>query len=77
MSYKDDIRQGEFRGVKFFTTTSTHTTGRRTNQHEFPNRDKPFTEDLGRIADNFELEGHVLGDDYFKTKNELKRGLTS
>jgi len=73
MAWKDNLRKGSFRGVEFFIDTSAYTTGRRRVLHEFPNREKPFTEDLGRIADSFEIEGHVLGDDYFETKKDLVR----
>jgi len=76
MSWKDNLRPGSFRGVEFFTDTSTLTLGRRAIQHEYPNRETPFTEDLGRIPENFELEGHVLGDDYFQAKQDLRRVFT-
>lgn len=73
MSWKDNLRQGSYRGVNFYIDTSSFTTGRRRVLHEFPNREKPFAEDLGKIAEAFEVEGHVIGDDYFETKNDLLR----
>jgi prophage DNA circulation protein len=73
MSWKDNLREGSFRGVKFYIDTSQRTLGRRAVLHEFPNRDTPFTEDLGRLADVFEVEGHVVGDDYFKEKKRLEK----
>lgn len=76
MSFKDNLRPGSFRGVSFFIDTSALTTGRRAVQHEYPNRDLPFTEDLGRIPENFEIEGHVLGDNYFEAKENLLRVFT-
>tara|TARA_Y100000310_G_scaffold243676_1_gene248263 strand:- start:30481 stop:31671 length:1191 start_codon:yes stop_codon:yes gene_type:complete len=76
VSFKDNLRQGSFRGVEFYTDTSALTSGRRAIQHEYPNRETPFTEDLGRIPENFELEGHVIGESYFEAKENLLRVFT-
>lgn len=72
MGWKDNLRPGSFRNISFFIDTSSRTMGRRAVVHEFPNRETPFVEDLGRIANTFEVEGHVLGDDYFKAKKSLE-----
>lgn len=72
MGFKDDLRPGSFRGVPFFIDTSQRTLGRRAVPHEFPNRETPFTEDLGRVPDVFEVEGHLVGDDYFQAKKLLE-----
>jgi len=71
MSWKDSLRQGSFRGFEFITKTSKLSGGRRSVQHEYPNREKPFTEDLGRVGKSYEIEGYVLGDDYFEAKTRL------
>tara|TARA_R110000803_G_scaffold162194_1_gene225798 strand:+ start:12121 stop:13314 length:1194 start_codon:yes stop_codon:yes gene_type:complete len=73
MSFKDNLRPGSFRGVPFFIDTSQKGMGRRAVLHEFPNRETPFTEDLGRIAETYEVEGHVIGDDYFAEKTKLEK----
>lgn len=72
MGYKDEMRPGSFRGVDFFIKTSDKSTGRRAVLHEFPNREAPYTEDMGRISNGFEVVGHVLGDDYFTAKRKLE-----
>lgn len=72
MGWRDELRPASFRGVPFFIETSQFTTGRRIVTHEFPNRDEPYTEDLGRVADGYEIEGHVLGDDYLTEKKKLQ-----
>lgn len=71
MSWKDNLRQGSFRGVEFFTKDSQLAGGRRAVQHQFPNREKPYSEDNGRAARTYTLQGHVIGDDYFETKTRL------
>lgn len=71
MAWKDKLRPASFRGVPFFVDTSQFTSGRRAIMHEFPDRDSPYTEDLGRVGRTFKVEGHILGDDYFETKQNL------
>ncbi len=71
MAWKDNLREASFRGVPFFVDVSQYTTGRRVVFHEFPSRDNPFAEDLGKSGDTFKVEGHILGADYFETKSRL------
>jgi prophage DNA circulation protein len=65
------LREATFRDVKFFVDSSTDSFGRRTVSHEFPMRDKPFTEDLGRRQQTFTIEGYVIGDTYFAQRDKL------
>lgn len=60
-----------FRGVPFHVDTSERSGGRRVVRHEFPGRDLPFVEDLGRAARGFQVEGYVLGADYLTARNAL------
>lgn len=39
--------------------------------HEFPGRDEPFSEDLGRAARRYPVRAFLLGDDYMDTRDEL------
>lgn len=71
MTWKDDLRPASFRGVSFFIENSQYTSGRRVTFHEFPNRDEPFAEDLGRVGRTFKVDGHLLGDDVFDQKEAL------
>lgn len=71
MSWKDSLRPASFRGIPFFIDQSQFTSGRRVTVHEFPDRDKPFPEDMGKVTRSFKVEGHILGDDYFTTKKQL------
>lgn len=73
MAWRDELRPASFRGVEFFIDVSQKSLGRRAVLHEFPNRETPYTEDMGRVAEGFEIEGHVLGDDYFEAKRNLER----
>ena len=71
MSWKENLRPASFRGVSFFIDTSEFTTGRRVSLHEYPDREFGFPEDLGKISRTFKVDGHILGDDYFQTKQSM------
>ena len=69
--WKDRLQEGSFRGVPFFIDTSELSGGRRAVSHEFPDRDTPFAEDVGRKARSFPITGHILGDNYFLLRDRL------
>lgn len=71
MSYLDQLRQASFRGFEFFVDTSQVAGGRRAVQHQYPNRETPYTEDMGRAARSYQIEGHIIGQDYLEAKNRL------
>ncbi|HHG0355951.1 TPA: DNA circularization N-terminal domain-containing protein, partial [Escherichia coli] len=48
MTWKDRLQGASFRGVPFKVEEESAGTGRRVETHEYPNRDKPYTEDLGK-----------------------------
>lgn len=64
-----------FRGVSFYVDSSDISAGRRTVTHEFPQRDEPFTEDLGRAARLYRFEAFVLGDDCIAQAKKLRDAL--
>lgn len=53
---------GSFKGVPFYVESDTLSDGRRLVVHEFPRRDDPFVEDLGRKANAFEVKAYVASD---------------
>jgi prophage DNA circulation protein len=50
-----------WRGIAFRFGTYALRGGRRVAVHEFPTRDDPFTEDLGRRVRQYRVRGHVIG----------------
>lgn len=66
------LRMASFRGVPFFVKQADVTIGRRTQLHEYPQRDKPFVEDLGRMARTFSVNGFVAGKDYMNDWRALQ-----
>lgn len=71
MSWKDNLLPGSFRGVPFFIESHSANGGRRTQVHEFVDRDTPFSEDLGRKAKSYSLSIHLIGEDYFQQRNRM------
>jgi prophage DNA circulation protein len=48
----------------FHVDANSRTSGRRVVLHEFPKRDTPYAEDMGRSARRFPVTGYVIGPDY-------------
>lgn len=74
MSWRDRIDSeltGSYGGVEFHVDRSDTTAGRRWLVHEYPRRDRPYAEDMGRQARKWRLELFVAGDDYDVRRNEL------
>ena len=57
----DEYRQCSFRGVPFATIGSGGKAGRKTAVHEYPFRDSPWVEDLGRANRVFRVRGFITG----------------
>lgn len=71
----EKYQQASFRGVEFFIESANNGFGRRIVTHEFPKRDNPRNEDLGRKAREFSFDAYVIGDDYFQHRNDLIKAL--
>lgn len=54
------LQQASFRGVPFLVNTAGGAGGRHLVTHEFPLRDIPSTEDMGRAARHFRLHAFVV-----------------
>lgn len=71
MAWRDDLRPASFRGVEFHVVDSTLSAGRRVARHEFPQRDIPYMEDMGRRAREFKVEALIIGADYMSARDRL------
>jgi prophage DNA circulation protein len=71
MSWRDRLVPASFRGVPFQISSSAGDFGRRSVQHEYPLRDEPYSEDLGRKKQEFQIEAFVIGEDYMDQRNKL------
>jgi prophage DNA circulation protein len=72
-SWKDRLRPASFRGVPFLVEDADDESGTRAQTHEYPNRDVPYTEPLGRKAESFTITAFVIGDDYMDKRDALKK----
>lgn len=71
MTWRARLQKGQFRGVPFLTQEHEAQGGRRLVQNEYPLRDEPYAEDLGRRAREFSIEMYVLGADYMAARDKL------
>ncbi len=67
----DQLRPATFRGVPFQVDGSSFETGRRTQVHEYPQRDKPYAQDLGRSTRQLRFDAFVVGDDYVQQSDAV------
>lgn len=75
MAWLDNFRQAKFRNAEFFVPSAENSGGRRGAVHEFPKRDEPYVEDMGKKAKSFEIDAYVLGEDYFTARDALVEAL--
>lgn len=71
MSWREQLQKGSYRGVNFRTASADGEIGRRIALHEYPQRDKPYAEDMGRKARRISLDLYVIGDDYMAQRDAL------
>lgn len=71
----EQLQPASFRGVPFEVEASGITVGRRTVVHEYPQRDRPYVEDMGRATRNITLQCFVVGSDYLEQAQALMREL--
>ena len=66
-----DLQPASFRGVPFHVDGAGVEAGRRVQVHEYPQRDKPWAEDLGRATRGFTVDAFVTGADYIEQARSL------
>ncbi|GAA4258933.1 hypothetical protein GBZ26_04035 [Azospirillum formosense] len=75
MAWRDQLRPASFRGVPFKVDGDELAAGRRVQLHEYPQRDKPFVEDLGRATRKVTLTAYVIGPQYMAQRDRLLAAL--
>jgi len=73
--WRNDLQPASFRGVPFEVEALGGEYGRRKAIFEFPGRDIPYVEDLGRAARRHQIRGFVLGNDYMGQRDDLLEAL--
>lgn len=64
MKYSKTLRKASYNGISFFVESSSLTFGRRQAVFEYPQKDEPFVEDLGRSLRSIDVKGFIVGQDY-------------
>ena len=59
-SWRASLRPASFRGAIFHVEQGGVASGRRVAIHEFPKRNVPYSEDMGRRARRFSIQGYVI-----------------
>lgn len=65
------FRKAKFRDIEFFVSESEAEFGRRIVKHEYPNKNVPGSEDLGRKARSFTVEAYLVGENIDAEKVSL------
>jgi prophage DNA circulation protein len=77
MAWRDSLLPASFRGVPFEIEEHEESGGRRVDVRQYPQRDTPSTEDLGREADGFRIRAFILADpftqEYFSNRDALRQ----
>lgn len=79
-SFFSTLRQASFRGVQFEVDDADESGGRRLARHEYPLRDLPFAEDLGRKAGEWRIRAFIIQGrsyDYVQARDALRKALTA
>jgi prophage DNA circulation protein len=70
-SYWAQLRPASYRGVPFGVFGGQARFGRRNALHEYPFRDTPWVEDLGRSSRRITVTGFLVGDDVIAQRERL------
>jgi prophage DNA circulation protein len=71
MGWRERLLPASFRRVPFYIERTTSEFGRKNVVHEFPERDEPSVEDLGRATRRYNITGYLIGDDYLEQRDRL------
>lgn len=71
------FKKAKFKNVEFFVESHEKSGGRRVVLHEYPNRDLPSSEDLGRKASSFTIEAYLIGASVDEERDALETALES
>jgi prophage DNA circulation protein len=75
-SFWSQLRPASYRGVSFGVLGGSAQFGRRNAVHEYPFRDKPWVEDLGKAANRFQVSGFLVGDDVIAQRDRMVVAVT-
>lgn len=69
--WRDRLIAASFKGVVYHVEQQARSSGRRMVAHEYPKRDLPYAEDMGRHIIRYQVTGYVIGPNYMLRRDEL------
>jgi hypothetical protein len=75
--WRMNLQPATYNGALFFVDVDSRIGGRRKHLHEFPKKDIPYLEDLGKKALHFGVVGYVIGPNYEDMRDQLIAQLES
>lgn len=75
MTWRASLRPASFRGVPFYVVNHTLDVGRRVAEHEYPNGEIGFSEDMGKALRRGTLNAFLIGQDYHVARDLLLEAL--
>lgn len=77
VTWRDKLLPASFRGISFLIPQASVPVGMKGQLHEFPQRDTPFFEQLGKQSQVHKMTGWVIGDDCFERRDKLIEALNT
>ncbi|KPY33614.1 MULTISPECIES: DNA circularization protein [Pseudomonas syringae group] len=74
-TWRDSLLPASFRGVGFFISSTAVPIGRKGQLHEFPQRDEPYFESLGKQSQVHTVTAFIVGPDCFEQRDKLLQAL--
>jgi prophage DNA circulation protein len=71
MAWQDYLIPASYNGAEFHIESGAKAGGRRNVDHEYPKRDIPYAEDMGRRGYKFTIQCYVLGPNYTDDRDAL------
>ncbi|QXH96121.1 DNA circularization N-terminal domain-containing protein [Pseudomonas ogarae] len=73
--WRKELLPASFRGINFLIPQASVPVGQKGQLHEYPQRDEPFFEQLGKQAQVHTMTAWVIGDDCFERRDKLLEAL--
>ncbi|MGP6423920.1 DNA circularization protein [Pseudomonas pharyngis] len=70
-TWRDQMLPASFRGVSFLIPQASVPVGMKVQLHEFPQRDEPYAEQMGKQAQVHRLVCWIIGDDCFERRDKF------
>lgn len=74
-TWRDQMLPASFRGISFLIPQASVPIGMKVQLHEFPQRDEPYAEQLGKQSQVHRLVCWIIGDDCFERRDKFMEAL--